>query len=190
MASEKNPLLKLVYKVSAKLGLADNKIASDLSDKKHPLIDSIHQSAERINEELTFYEKRISNIEREYDRIQSQSQDLVKATVESTLKELFSELTPTCLMLLTQEHLQAQGKTTTPEQIFTVTNQLLQVLTDHGLVIFGKPGDTVSFNPNKHVCASFDENPAANDPVRILAPGAEFNGYILQRAQVQLEGKQ
>ncbi|MBX9771310.1 MAG: nucleotide exchange factor GrpE [Candidatus Obscuribacterales bacterium] len=191
MPSEQNPILKLVTKVTERLGLKSSRTPlkpdKQAQGAAHPLINTIQQSAEQLRQELDTYKNEINAIEQEFERTQSQTKDLIKDSVESTLKELFSQVSPSCVMLVTQKHLHTQGKETTPEQVFTVTQELLQVLIDNGLNVFGTPGEVVPYNPNKHSLPSAEAELSENDAVKILAPGTEFQGYVLQRAQVELK---
>lgn len=187
-----NPILNLINKVAEEFGFKPNTAAVENKPDTNsqvqevdPVINDIKLSLDQVNLELTSYKEQLKTLREQYQRQDAQSRELVKETATNTLKELFTQAAPPCAMLVSQQHLHSQGKTASTEDVLLVAQQLLHVLVDNGLVLFATPGQIVRFNQNKHVAANFDEHFEDGDSVKILSPGAEFDGYILQRAHVQ-----
>lgn len=107
-----------------------------------------------------------------------------EARLSNALESLVSELAPTALQILTQEHLlKTSNAELGVEDIMLVAKSCVPILESYGLVFVGNFGETISFDPAMHenLSGEFLEPGSA---VQIVCVGAAYKGKEIRRISV------
>ena len=152
---------------------------------EHPLLQDISLSLNQLSADWHEKQNQVESLRNEVDRLKEKGNALLDDHVNAAKREIVSQAAMPALMLLTQQHLHDQGKPADAADIFTLANEIIQVLKDNGLVLIGTPGQTMPFNPAQHDLPDNNTTIQESQPVTIVSPGAMFQNYVIQRARVK-----
>jgi molecular chaperone GrpE (heat shock protein) len=86
---------------------------------------------------------------------------------------------------LNQAKLLEQGSPLDAKDVLLVSNNLIEALKSHGLVIDGVPGDRVRFDPSCHQLLDENEQIQEDQFVTVRFPATIYQGKILRKAGVE-----
>ena len=84
--------------------------------------------------------------------------------------------------------LEADGKPVHARDILTVARRLVRLLENEGLVLEGRIGERVSFDPDRHALLANDDA-APGHSVLVRFPSVSYRGKILRKAGVDKTGE-
>jgi len=136
--------------------------------------------------EISDRDETIARLKNELARLHENQQLTTRSLTDSSLKNLFEELSPQISQLQTQRYLVLdQGKPLPPRYIFTILAQMQDVLAKFGLEIADNVGEIVPFNPDHHTPLSLENRLSSGDSVVIRFAGLSFRGQRIHNAGVE-----
>jgi molecular chaperone GrpE (heat shock protein) len=137
-------------------------------------------------------EKKIELLSQELERARLNQKDLLKENGTAVLEDLYTNLAPVIVQLVTQNYLVNQkNKAIQSRDILLITDRLIRALEMNGLMLQGQPGQSVHFDPNLHIPLSTASSFQAGQTVIVRFVGISYQGKIIRKAGVEmLEGEE
>jgi molecular chaperone GrpE (heat shock protein) len=130
----------------------------------------------------------VENLTQEIERLRSQQEELVHLTLANELEGLYKDMSAPASQVLTQAHLiESQGKVVQAQDVLAVARRLVRAMERHGAVFEGKVGETVQFDPGKHISIQPGQVIGAGKAVIVRFCGVSYGGKILYKAIVEQE---
>ena len=118
------------------------------------------------------------------DLLNKQAEVNRQQDLRGQLEKMFAEIAlPAAQVLVQEQMLNKEQKLLKAEDIQATSNRLLRVLQNHGLVVEGTIGSTVSFDHNFHQPLALEEGIQHGDAVVIRMCGISYHGKVLRRRQ-------
>jgi molecular chaperone GrpE (heat shock protein) len=144
------------------------------------------REAQSLRIELQACEETIVNLHQEIERLRSRQDQHLAENLTARLSVLFGELSGPASQILTQEYLvEVEQKPLDVRDVLTVARRIVRALERHGLVVEGKVGDQVAFDPNRHSPISAGLTPQPGQPVTVRFAGMAYAGKIIRKAGVE-----
>jgi hypothetical protein len=135
--------------------------------------------------ELEERDKLIAQFKRELQRVGDQAKEQVEAEASLQMEGLMKAAAAPVAQLLAQRHLvEMENKPVQTRDVLVVAQRLIRALEEEGLVIEGKPGANVVFDPNTHEPFSAETRLAQGQTAVLKFVGISFRGRLLRKAGV------
>jgi molecular chaperone GrpE (heat shock protein) len=133
-------------------------------------------------------QRTIEWLTQEIERLKAQQEEVIVLTLDSRLEALFKDLAAPASQVLTQAHLlENQGKAVQAKDILAVSRRMLRVMERNGVRFEGKVGETVNFDPERHVSIQAGQAIQAGQPVSVRFAGVSYRGKVIHKAIVEQE---
>ena len=109
----------------------------------------------------------------------------ISEIVQTKLELLFADAAAPVAQLLTQLHLQEEGKPVQAKDVLIVAKRLVRTLKDNGLTLEGSIGKQVPFDPTRHEPLGTDVLLNRGQSVIVRFVGVAYQGKLLRKAEVQ-----
>ena len=153
---------------------------------------ALKQEAQRLRLELAEQEKTVARLKQELERQRGGASARVTEAVQTQVEQLLADVATPVAQLLTQAHLlDVEGKPVQARDVLAVAKRLVRTLEDNGLMLEGRVGESVSFDPDHHEPLSADVSPKSGQMVTVRFVGVAYQGKLLRKAGVeQLDNEQ
>jgi hypothetical protein len=130
----------------------------------------------------------IEHLTQEIERQREQQAEMLQLNLAKELEGLYKELAAPASQILTQAHLiENQGKTLQAQDLLAVSRRMLRAMERHGAVFEGKVGETVQYDPGKHISIQTGQVIDAGKPVIVRFCGVAYGDKIIYKAIVEQE---
>ena len=146
---------------------------------------TLERELQSLRLELSEKSARVTALEAELERTRARQTDLAREQSNSRLEALFSDLAAPASQLVTQSALLEEGKDLAARDVLTVARRMLRALERQGLLMAGKPGDRVPFDPAGHQPMNAGVNPLPGQEVIIRFPAIMVEGKMIYKAIVE-----
>jgi molecular chaperone GrpE (heat shock protein) len=158
--------------------------SSPSSDREDLL--TLQSEIKALQLDLHDREKKIELLSQELERARLNQKDLLKENGTAVLEDLYTNLAPVIVQLVTQNYLVNQkNKAIQSRDILLITDRLIRALEMNGLMLQGQPGQSVHFDPNLHIPLSTSSSFQAGQTVIVRFVGISYQGKIIRKAGVE-----
>ena len=158
--------------------------SSPSSDREDLL--TLQSEIKALQLDLHDREKKIELLSQELERARLNQKDLLKENSTTVLEDLYTNLAPVIVQLVTQNYLVHQkNKAIQSRDILLITDRLIRTLEQNGLKLYGQPGQQSQFDPNLHIPLSTASSFQAGQTVIVRFVGISYQGKIIRKAGVE-----
>lgn len=152
-----------------------------------PLTDEQRLELERElqSQRLTLQEQgqEMQRLQAEVERLRDAAR--AQATAQAQIEQLVRDLAAPVAQVLTQAHLAEAGRPVQTRDVLAVVRRIVRALEAHGLTVEGVIGESVAFDPDRHMPLGGGNAPAAGQPVVVRMVGVAYQGQVVQKAGVE-----
>ena len=141
---------------------------------------------ERDLQNLRLENQALNKLKQELERQRSGETNRTTEAVQTEIEQLFTDISSPITQLLTQTYLlEKEDKPVQTKDVLAVVKRLLHTLEDKGLMITGKVGETVPFEPNYHQPLSANASLTPGSSVIVRLMGISYEGKVIKKAGVE-----
>ena len=134
-------------------------------------------------------DKTLAQLKAELERQRASAQGQTEEAVRSRTQRLMQTAAAPAAQLALQGHLlESEGKPVQARDVLAVARKLLRALENEGLKLEDKPGQRVTFDPNRHEPLSTETPLPAGQRAQVRLPALSFQGALLRKAGVVPDG--
>jgi molecular chaperone GrpE (heat shock protein) len=128
----------------------------------------------------------IERLHDEVDRLNDEKNHQAESAWAAQLETLFTELSGPVAQVETQLYLSRdQGMSLSTSDVLTVSQRLVRILYTAGMEREGTIGQTVSFDPSRHMALSGQVTLQPGESVVVRSTGVKYQGKIIRKAGVE-----
>ena len=159
-----------------------------LGRKPHRPTGNSANAAQSLRLQLDERARAVERLSGDLERLRREQDARVEERVASQLERLMGDLAGPLSQLHTQNHLVAnKGVNLSASDVLAVARQIERIAAGHGLTLECAPGETASFDPDRHEALSSSAAPSPGETVIVRFAGAAFNGRVVHKAGVEKE---
>jgi molecular chaperone GrpE (heat shock protein) len=138
--------------------------------------------------ELAESKRMVVHLTQEIERVKAQQEEIIQLNLAKELEGLFKDMAAPASQSLTQAHLvENQGKKVSAQDLLTVSRRMLRAMERHGVIFENQVGETVLFDPGKHIAIQPGQSIDTGKPVIVRFCGVSYRGKMIHKAIVEQE---
>jgi molecular chaperone GrpE (heat shock protein) len=146
----------------------------------------LEQEVQRLRLELAEQEQAVARLKQELERQRGSASAHVAEAVQVQVEQLLADVATPVAQLLTQVHLlEVEGQPVQAKDVLALVKRLVRTLEDNSLMLEGRVGESVPFDPDRHEPLSADVSPKAGQMVTVRFVGVAYRGKLLHKAGVE-----
>lgn len=141
---------------------------------------------QRLRLDLASRDSTIASLKQEVERLRARQDQVVAETVAAQLAGLFADVAAPASQILTQaDLLENQARPVMAADILAVARRIVRAFERRGLAFVGQPGQSITFDPNRHTPLSAARLPQPGEAVTIRFAGATYQDKTIYKAVVE-----
>jgi hypothetical protein len=146
---------------------------------------ALERQVQSLRLELAEQHQLVANLKDELQRQRDAEDACLTDAVRVQMERLMTHMATSVAHLLTQAHLlEVDGKPIQARDVLGVARRLVRTLEDNGLMLEGKVGETLPFDPNRHEPLSAAAALQPGETVVVKFVGASYGGAVCKKAGV------
>jgi len=151
---------------------------------------ALQRENQALRMDLETCHETLAHTRQENDRLRKSQAEVVQSNVTRQLETLFEDLAAPAAQILTQTYLvEVQNKPVQATDVLTVARRMVRALENHGITFEGQVGQVVNYDSARHQALNANAVLAEGQTVMTRFVGLSYQGKIIRRAFVELQGE-